>query len=332
LDSECTVLLIVKRRTGFLPARKVKMLLRFIFAVIGVVAILVTGCVPGTPTPVTQPPPLETEYIGRVIDAASQAPIAGAKVSLDFQGVPPIVYTDSEGIFRFKLSLNTDSSGTVRVEAPNYRTYTRIITISPGSRLTEDIRLPPIEATSSPASTALNSTVASTSISTQVRQPPTVTQTAIPTRPPNPSPVPTITLPPTAVLIIPTTTPTSGCIDLLHGTWHLAGSDPLEEYNGAMDYQLRDKLFIRVTYDLHGLTALPGDASAIIFDQPVNQGWHFISLSDYGQNGMDGQQTVDIPLADFSGLNLNEAVGTLHTRFWSEDNYVVDIVSIKACR
>ncbi len=37
----------------------------------------------------------EIEYIGRVIDSTSQLPIAGAKITLDLLGVPPIVYTDS---------------------------------------------------------------------------------------------------------------------------------------------------------------------------------------------------------------------------------------------
>lgn len=84
---------------------------------------------------------------------------------------------------------------------------------------------------------------------------------------------------------------------------------------------------LRITYNLHGLKALGGDASAIIFDQ---NGWQYISLSNYGKNGFNGVQTVDIPLSAFSGLNLNANVGTLHTRFWYNKSFVVDIKSIVA--
>ena len=84
---------------------------------------------------------------------------------------------------------------------------------------------------------------------------------------------------------------------------------------------------VRITYDLHGLNALPGDASAIIFDQG---GWQYISLSDYGQNGLNGSQTVDIPLADFMNLDLGQPVEGLHTRFWYSTAFTVDITSIVA--
>ncbi len=82
---------------------------------------------------------------------------------------------------------------------------------------------------------------------------------------------------------------------------------------------------LRITYDLHGLNALGGDASAIIFDQ---NGWRYISLSNYGQNGLNGVQIVNIPLANFPGLNLSQPVGTLHTRFWYNGPFTVDITSI----
>jgi len=85
---------------------------------------------------------------------------------------------------------------------------------------------------------------------------------------------------------------------------------------------------LRITYNLHGLNALGGDASAIIFDQGGS--WRYISLSNYGQNGLDGQQTVNIPLSDFPGLNPNNSVGTLHTRFWYSGPFTVDITSIVA--
>jgi hypothetical protein len=87
----------------------------------------------------------EFKYVGRVIDIATQQPIAGAKVTLDLQDVPPIVYTDSEGIYQFKLLINSTVSGKIRVDAQGYETYTRNINLSPGLGKIEDIRLMPVE-------------------------------------------------------------------------------------------------------------------------------------------------------------------------------------------
>ena len=71
------------------------------------------------------------------------------------------------------------------------------------------------------------------------------------------------------------------------------------------------------------------DASAVIIDQ---NGWRYASLSDYGQNGLNGIQTVNIPLSQFHDggnyLDPNQAVGTLHTRFWFSGPFTVDIYSI----
>jgi murein DD-endopeptidase MepM/ murein hydrolase activator NlpD/lipopolysaccharide export system protein LptA len=154
---------------------------------------------------------------------------------------------------------------------------------------------------------------------------PTPTQTFTP----SPTAIPTFTVTPTATRTV-TITPTLDIsqIELLPQPWHLSannGADELYQSIGANVLQGKDTL--RVTYDLHGLTALPGDASAIIFDQ---SGWRYISLSDYGQNGLDGIQTVDIPLSDFPGLDLNTSVGLLHTRFWYSTIFDVDIISIVA--
>lgn len=41
-------------------------------------------------------------------------------------------------------------------------------------------------------------------------------------------------------------------------------------------------------------------------------------------------QKVEIPLANFAGLDPNENVGTLHTRFGYNGLFVVDITSIAA--
>lgn len=157
----------------------------------------------------------------------------------------------------------------------------------------------------------------------------TATPVQTPTRTPTPTNTPTKTPAPTNT-VIPTPTPTvaSGGAELLTNPWHLVGNNgAAEAYQSISPTALQGKNMLRITYNLHGLQALGGDASAIIFDQ---NGWRYISLANYGQNGKDGVQTVDIPLSHFPGLNLNANVGTLHTRFWYSGPFVVDITSIVA--
>lgn len=95
------------------------------------------------------------EYIGRVIDVHTQQVIVGAKISLDLEGVPPFVYSDSEGIYRFEVSIASKISGQIRVEAPGYEVYTRNISISPENNALEDIRLTPQGATPVPSQTSV---------------------------------------------------------------------------------------------------------------------------------------------------------------------------------
>jgi hypothetical protein len=116
--------------------------------------------------------------------------------------------------------------------------------------------------------------------------------------------------------------------ELLSAPWDVVDEDggSEERYQAISSSVLAGKTTLRITYDLNGLTALPGDASAIIFDQ---DGWKYISLSNYGVNGLDGIQTVDIPLSAFTGLNLTTGSTMIHTRFWYETGFDVDILSIK---
>ncbi|WP_347597831.1 PA14 domain-containing protein [Acrocarpospora sp. B8E8] len=116
-------------------------------------------------------------------------------------------------------------------------------------------------------------------------------------------------------------------VELLPEPWHLTGNNGASEKYQSIDPQaLAGKTHLRVTYNLHGMDAISGDASAIIFDQ---NGWKFATLAEYGENGMDGEQTVDVPLTDFD-LDLSQPVGTLHTRFWYGSPFTVDITSIVA--
>jgi hypothetical protein len=128
------------------------------------------------------------------------------------------------------------------------------------------------------------------------------------------------------VTFTPAATPAATATELLTSPWNLSGNNGASErYQSIATNALAGKTTVRVTYDLHGLNALGGDASALIFDQ---NGWKYVSLSSYGQNGLNGQQTVDIPLSAF-GLDLSQPVGTLHTRFWYSGAFTVDIASVK---
>ena len=154
---------------------------------------------------------------------------------------------------------------------------------------------------------------------------PTVTASAIPSA--TATPLPTDTLAPTNTLV-PTHTPEPQVneVELLPSPWVLDGGYGAEElYQNIDPFVLQGRDTLRVTYNLHGLDALGGDASALIFDQ---DGWQYTSLSDYGQNGLDGIQVVEIPLSQFGDLNPNEWVGTFHTRFWCDCEFTVEILSV----
>jgi hypothetical protein len=82
------------------------------------------------------------EYVGRIIDIDNQQPVVGAKITLDLAGgVPLIAYSDSEGIYRFIVSINSSVSGQIRIDAQGYQVYIRDINISPDINVIEDIRL-----------------------------------------------------------------------------------------------------------------------------------------------------------------------------------------------
>src|SRR5688572_8426670 len=96
---------------------------------------LLAACVPPAPAPVAMTPVVAPtsqihQYVGRVLDSDTAAPIHGAEVSLDFQGIPYVVYTDSEGVYKFFLHFNGSSLDVrVIVGADGYDRYDRNITL-----------------------------------------------------------------------------------------------------------------------------------------------------------------------------------------------------------
>lgn len=80
----------------------------------------------------------KVNFIGRVIDHKS-TPISGAKVTLDFEGTPPVVYTDGQGIYRFPVNFdgNNKVSGCIWVSASDYKTEKLYVDLYPTSELQE---------------------------------------------------------------------------------------------------------------------------------------------------------------------------------------------------
>ncbi|MEH2168464.1 MAG: PDZ domain-containing protein [Nostoc sp.] len=81
-------------------------------------------------------------FIGRVVNQSNE-PIDGARVSLNFEGNIYVAYTDSEGKYRFSIYLLSRGSfnGDIKVEANNYKIYSRLIEISSSNPQIEEFRL-----------------------------------------------------------------------------------------------------------------------------------------------------------------------------------------------
>ncbi|OGH19866.1 MAG: hypothetical protein A3D74_02560 [Candidatus Levybacteria bacterium RIFCSPHIGHO2_02_FULL_37_13] len=116
--------------------------------------------------------------------------------------------------------------------------------------------------------------------------------------------------------------------ELLTKPWTLTASNGASEQYQLIDPNaLKGNTNLRITYNLKGTCLLDGDASAIIFDQPINRTWRYISLSKYGKNCNANEQTVDIPLSHFNNLDPSLQVGTFHVRIWNDKPYSIDITS-----
>jgi hypothetical protein len=120
----------------------------------------------------------------------------------------------------------------------------------------------------------------------------------------------------------------TGGSELLTSTWDLQsnGGDTIGQVFHGPDV-LAGKDTMRITYNLHGLTALDGLRSNISFEQDDAE--KYISLADYGINGRNGWQTIDVPLSDFDyDDTLNIDNGEVWTHFWYGSPYHVEISSI----
>lgn len=119
-------------------------------------------------------------------------------------------------------------------------------------------------------------------------------------------------------------------IELLTNTWNFQSNNGASEnYQQLGNQVLSGKDVLRLEFDLHGTCLVGGDASAIVFDQPLYRDWRYVSLSSYAQNCHEGSQAVDIPLSHFPHLDVNRAAGPFHVRFWHPDKLSIEIFSAK---
>lgn len=83
---------------------------------------------------------------------------------------------------------------------------------------------------------------------------------------------------------------------------------------------------LEMDINLNGNALLPGDASAIYFDQG---GWKWTSLINYVQNSKDGVQHILIPLKNM-GIDLNNNAAKIGFRFWNNNvgNYDLDNIQL----
>ncbi len=75
--------------------------------------------------------PSTINYTGKVTDANNFTNIRGAKVSLEYQGINKVIYTDAEGFFAFSLEVKDfPLSASIRVEQDGYTGVDRNIQIN----------------------------------------------------------------------------------------------------------------------------------------------------------------------------------------------------------
>ena len=96
--------------------------------------------------------PDSKDFVGRVMNAKTEQRLRGAKISLEADDTPPVIYTDSEGVFSFPIK-NFDEPIRIQVEADGYEMFDRRIKPSSKSDI-EYIRLMPISLSSTKVSTA----------------------------------------------------------------------------------------------------------------------------------------------------------------------------------
>ncbi|MBN1462421.1 MAG: PIG-L family deacetylase [Paludibacteraceae bacterium] len=118
--------------------------------------------------------------------------------------------------------------------------------------------------------------------------------------------------------------------------WNLSGNNGSDEKDIQIPADsLLDMKYVEVQFDLHGTSfGIGSDEASIIFIQ--DSAWYAANIIPYAENGIEGVQTVNIPLQELykigdvsTTLDLTDSVSNLHARFWNSDDFSVDILSVK---
>jgi hypothetical protein len=86
---------------------------------------------------------------GRIINSKTKEFIQYAEVTLEIDGNSYVVYSDSQGIYKYEIQLKQEkTTARIRIDADDYKTITRDITIYYNNDKIEDFLLTPILETS----------------------------------------------------------------------------------------------------------------------------------------------------------------------------------------
>lgn len=116
-------------------------------------------------------------------------------------------------------------------------------------------------------------------------------------------------------------------MSLLTKPWHITGDKTFSIRTVSFDSQAFAKQdTLSLTYNLHGLCML-GDASSEIILIDTSNILHTISLTKFGKNCFNGDQTITIPLSAFGHT---AKFKKLELSFWYPTVYIIDVSKIVA--
>lgn len=112
----------------------------------------------------------------------------------------------------------------------------------------------------------------------------------------------------------------------LINNWTLSGSKSIATQSQVLSYDaLKNKNMLNISYNLHGLCVMSGDASSLTIIPKESNKKYSISFAEYGQNCHDGEQTIEVPLSNFEGLSPDQQIQSIEARFWYPTYYNVEI-------
>ena len=120
-----------------------------------------------------------------------------------------------------------------------------------------------------------------------------------------------------------------GGVKVIPSAWVADGNKSVSSYAVTIfpsNFNKQNALII--TYDLHGLCLLGGQAASISFERTKTNESHQISLANYGKNCYEGEQTVSIPLTDFGPAEKIFTSTKFKLSFWYQSPYKIDVKNV----